>query len=139
MIWSTVLLQPKETSGCWFWKFTDSRLVLSLGPYNWPSEVRPYLSSYWPDFDQTLKVGSWDPLEQIPTVMVTFVQATFVPETFVLFRNISPVTDPILTKLFGPNFCRPIFMLDPKCFWTQYFFGPKILELDQKLFLTKNF
>ena len=85
--------------------------------------MRPYLSSYWPDFDQTLKVGSWDPLEQIPTGTVTFVHATFVPETFVLFRNISPVTDPILTKLqsqlFGeyvncpedicPNFLDQIF------------------------------
>ena len=61
--------------------------------------MRPYLSSYWPDFDQTLKVGSWDPLEQIPTVMMTFVQATFVLATFVHISNISAVDDPILTKL----------------------------------------
>ena len=50
-------------------------------------------------FDQTLKVGSWEPLEEIPTAMVTFVQATFVLATFVHIRNISAVTDPILTKL----------------------------------------
>ena len=37
----------------------------------------------------------------MPTVTVTFVQATYVPETFVLFRNILAVTDPILAD---PNF-----------------------------------
>ena len=35
--------------------------------------MSPYLSSYWPDFEQTLKVGSWDPLEQIP-IMTQFDQ-----------------------------------------------------------------
>ena len=34
-------------------------------------------------------VGSCEHLEQIPTVMVTFVQATFVLVTFVHIRNIS--------------------------------------------------
>ena len=38
-------------------------------------------------------------LEQIPTVTVTFVQATFVLVIFVHIRNISAVTDTILTKL----------------------------------------
>ena len=52
-----------------------------------------------PEFDETLKIGSWEHLEQIPTVMVTFVQATFVLTTFVHIRNISAVTDPILMKL----------------------------------------
>ena len=37
-----------------------------------------YLSCYSPDFNQTLKVGSWDHLDQILAVMVTFVQTTFV-------------------------------------------------------------
>ena len=51
-----------------------------------------------------LNVGSWEHLEQIPTVTVTFVQAIFVQETFVLvtfvhIRNISAVTDTIWTKL----------------------------------------
>ena len=54
---------------------------------------------YWPDFNQTLKVGFWDHPQQSPTVMVIFVQATFVLETFVHIRNNSVVTDPILTKL----------------------------------------
>ena len=54
-----------------------------------------YLSCYWPDFDQTLNVGSWEHLEQISTVtVVTFVQATFVH-----IRNISDVIYSILTKL----------------------------------------
>ena len=47
------------------------------------------------DFDETLQVGSWEHLEQIPTVTVTFVQATFVLVTFVHIRNISAVTDTI--------------------------------------------
>ena len=32
------------------------------------TQCQQYLSCYWPDFDQTLKVGSWEHLEQIPTV-----------------------------------------------------------------------
>ena len=38
-------------------------------------------------------------LEQIPTVRVTFVHATFVLATYVHIRNISAVTDMILMKL----------------------------------------
>ena len=67
-----------------------------------PSDVCPYqeyLSCYWPNFDETLKLSSCDYLEQISTVAVTFVQATFVPVTFVHISNISAVTNPILTKL----------------------------------------
>ena len=52
-----------------------------------------------PDFDETLKIGSWEHLEQIPTVMLTFVQATFVLVTFVHIRNISTVNDMIWSKL----------------------------------------
>ena len=37
-----------------------------------------YLSCYSLDFDQTLKVGSWDHLDQIQAVMVSFVQTKFV-------------------------------------------------------------
>ena len=44
-----------------------------------------------PDLDETLKVDSWEHLEQIPTITMIFVQATFV-----LIRNITAVTDPIL-------------------------------------------
>ena len=57
-----------------------------------PGDICPYqeyLSCYWPDFDETLKVGCWEHLEQIPTVWMTFVHATFVLATFVHIRNIS--------------------------------------------------
>ena len=72
-----------------------------------PRNICPYqeyLSCYWPDFDETLQVGSWEHLEKLPTVTVTFVQAilvqaTFVLVTFVHIRNISAVTDTIWTKL----------------------------------------
>ena len=51
--------------------------------------------------------------------MVTFVQATYVMATFVHISNISAVNDPILTKLFGPNFWGPF--LDQGIFYTQNF------------------
>ena len=41
-----------------------------------------------------------DHIEQITTVTVTFVQATFVLATFDHIGYISAVTDPILTKLY---------------------------------------
>ena len=87
---------------------------------------KEYLSWYWPDFDQTLKEGSWDHLSQIQTVTVTFVHATFVLETLVHIRNISAVTDQILTRFFSPNFLQTLIFLDPKIcgptiFWTKFF------------------
>ena len=62
-------------------------------------QCQQYLSCYWPDFKETVNVGSWKHLEQIPKVTVTFVQTTIVQVTFVHIRNISAVTDPILMKL----------------------------------------
>ena len=53
-----------------------------------------YLSCYWPNLDQSLKVGTWEHLEQISAVTGTFVQATFLH-----ISNISALNDPILTKL----------------------------------------
>ena len=56
-----------------------------------PGDICPYqeyLSCYWPDFDETLKVASWEYLEQIQTVKLTFVQ----------IRIISAVTDLILME-----------------------------------------
>ena len=68
------------------------------------AQFRQYLNCYWSDLDKTLKKGSWDHLEQIPTVMGTFDHATFVLATFVHIRNISAVTDPISTRsLFEKN------------------------------------
>ena len=56
-------------------------------------QCQEYLSCYRPHFNKTFKVGSCEHLEHIPTVTVAFVLATFV-----LIRNISSVTDPIMTK-----------------------------------------
>ena len=53
-----------------------------------PWDICPYqlyLSCYWPDFDQTLNIGS----QQITTVTTTFVKATFVLGTFVHISNIN--------------------------------------------------
>ena len=62
------------------------------------------LSCYWPNVDQTLKVGSWEHLEQILTVTATFVLVTIVH-----IRNISAVTDPML-RFLEPFFnrCQPL-------------------------------
>ena len=55
---------------------TDSNCHGDICPWNiCPHDICPYqkyLSCDWPDFDETLKVGSWEHLEQIPTVTVTF-------------------------------------------------------------------
>ena len=69
------------------------------------------LNSYLTDFDKILNGGSWDRVEQIPSVKETFVQATFVHATFVYITNVSAVTDQILTKLGNLNF------------WNHNFFG----------------
>ena len=96
----------RNFKGRFLWTFiTDSNCHGDICPGNiCPCDIcqyQEYLSSNWPDFDKTLKIGSWEHLlEQIPTVMVTFVQATFVLVTFVHIRNISAVTDPILMKLY---------------------------------------
>ena len=85
---------------------------------------------YWPDADQTLKVGSWNHLYQMPTIMVIFVQTTFVH-----IRNIS------LTQ-FGPNFKGrfqtklDFLFLEPDHF-TQKLCTQNLL--DSKTFWTWNF
>ena len=78
----------------------DRKMTLHTTP---PTETQcyHYLSCYWPDFDETFKVGSCEHLEHISTVRVTFVHVTFVLPTFVHIRNISAVTDPILMKLYS--------------------------------------
>ena len=49
--------------------------------------------------DKTLNLTSRKYLEQFTKIKLTFVQAKFVLATFVHIRNISAVTDPMLTKL----------------------------------------
>ena len=51
------------------------------------TQCQQYLSCYWTDFDEIFKVGSWEHLEQIPTV-----HATFVLVTIVHIMNISTIT-----------------------------------------------
>ena len=49
------------------------KMTLQTTPPNPPTaqtQCQQYLSRYWPDFDETLKVGSWEHLEQIQTGMV---------------------------------------------------------------------
>ena len=66
----------------------------------------------------------------MPTVTVTFVKATFVLATFVHIKNMSAVTDPILTKRLGPNFLQTLtFLIEiflPK-FCEPKIFRPKVL------------
>ena len=65
----------------------DSKCQSDICPGNiCPCNICPYqdyISCYWLDCDQTSKVGSLDHLWQMPAVIVTFVQATFVLATFV--------------------------------------------------------
>ena len=51
-------------------------LKMTLHTTTTETQCRQYLSCNRPNFDDTLKVGSWEHLEQIPSVTVTFVQAT---------------------------------------------------------------
>ena len=84
------------------------------------------------------------------TVTVTYVHTTFVHTTFVLvsfvnIRNISAVTDPILTKLYGPNIFLGLNLFGPKknisqVHLDQLFFGTKKFSvLTQKYFLPNFF
>ena len=105
ILWTSDLLllsKPKNpnltsTQG-WVWQHNDCANHTAPHPTT-QTQHQLYLSCYWPDFDETLKVGSCEHLEQIPSVMVTFVTATFVLATFVHIRNISVLTVPILMKL----------------------------------------
>ena len=82
---------------------TDSNCHDDIFPCNiWPGVIclyQEYLSCYWSDFDETLSVASWKHLEQVPTIKLTFVHATFALATIVHIKNILAVTDPILMKL----------------------------------------
>ena len=58
-----------------------------------------YFSCYWPNFNETLNIGSWEHSEQVPPVTVTFVQKYLSWGYLSYIWNISDVTDPMLTKL----------------------------------------
>ena len=105
----------------WFWQnFKGRFLWLSWTDFNCCSNICPgnicsgdicpyqeYLSCYWPNFDETLKVDSCDYLEQISTVAVTFVQATFVQTTFVHIR-ISQLLQTQFWQNFKDRFLGPL-------------------------------
>ena len=76
------------------------------------------LSCHWPDFGGTLKEDSWEHIEQIPTVAVIFIQATYVLATFVDISNISAVTNQTFWNNFfwGYNF---VSWLGPNLFGTK--------------------
>ena len=61
-------------------------------------------------FDQILKVDSWDNIDQIPTVTVTSIQATFVLVTFVHIRNISAASD-LISLCFEPGKTSIVLLL----------------------------
>ena len=131
-----------------------------------PGDICPYqqyLSYYWPDFDQTLKVGSMDCFEQILTVIC---QHNICPCDICPYQNYlscywSDFGETLklgfwtifkkyqvsqwhlsrkhlscsgISRLLLTQF-QPNF-LDPKFFWTQHFFCPWIKK---KSFLNKLF
>ena len=69
--------------------------------------------------------------------MMTFVQATYVMETFVHISNISAVSDPILTKLCEPNILWALIFIS-KFFFEQKSFGPNVF-LNQICIMTYFF
>ena len=126
-----------------FWpKFKDRFLGPSWADFNCygdicsgnicPGDICPYqeyLSWYWHDFNQTLKVGSWDHL-------------WFQMSPWHLYRQylcwqlffISWIAQLFLTQ-FWPNFVWVLIFLDQNSFWPKIFLDPKYLghniSLDQ--------
>ena len=69
--------------------------------------------------------------------MVTFVLATYALVTFVHISNISAVTGPILTKLFGPNFFGVIIFVDQNVLGQNFFKTQNFIRAQS--FQTRNF
>ena len=89
-------------------------------------------------FVTKLKVGSFNPLQQMPTVIVTFIQATFVLATFVNIRNFSAATDPFFTKfIYLENILYDQTFIGPQNSWTQHVCGPKSF-FRPKIYLIQN-
>ena len=124
----------RTDSNCQGYKYQGKICPHDICPY------QEYLSCFWPDFDQTLKLPFWDILWQMSTVIVTFVLVTFVHINF----------NQIWIKYFlRPKFiwtskkCPNLFCLDQSFsaisfVWTQNLSGPKTIWTS-KLFLTRNF
>ena len=92
---------------------------MTLNPPPLPTEtqIQQYLSCYRPNFDQTLKVGSWDNLEQI---MVTIVQGTYK-----YLGNICPYQQYLscyihdFDQTFWTQFLEGLDLFGPTVFWDQ--------------------
>ena len=82
-----------------------------------PHKCQQFLKCYLPEFDQILKLGSGEHLERIPTVIVTFVQATYMS---LRHLSISAITQLLLAR-FWPNFWDPISFFGQNFFWPKYF------------------
>ena len=82
---------------------TDANSHSDICPGNiCPGDIYPhqqYLSCYWHDLDQTLKAGSWEHLEQIPTVR------WYLSRQHLSWRHLSiSAISQLLLALFWPNF-----------------------------------
>ena len=124
----------QEYCSCYWLDFDQTS---TIGPlWHLTGILQLLLTRFWPNFNDRFLRPSW-------TFMVTIVQETFVLPKFVNIRNISAVTGPILTKLFGPNFGTKkisgprIFFLTIS-FLNQYIFLIKNI-LGQKFFWTEHF
>ena len=76
-----------------------------------PCDICPYqeyLSSHKPDFDQTLKVGSWDHLEHIPTV-------TQIPQQKFCWQNIQLEKNYNIKKFWTKKMCKKKFRKKKFC------------------------
>ena len=76
--------------------------------------------------------------------MVTFVLATYAMVIIVHISNISAVSGPILSKLFGPNFFGVMMFVDQNVLGQNFFLsGPKVFRpeilLDPKKISKSNF
>ena len=118
-----------------------------------PGDICPYheyLSCYLPNFDQTLNQGFWNHLQQMPTVMVTFVQS-YLSRQHLSWQHLSiqeylscflaNFDQTFSIQIFGhPIFFTKILFAQnfvwPKSFWIQIFFD--ITSFWHK-FLRQNF
>ena len=77
---------------------TDSDCHGDICPGNiCPGDICPYqeyLNCYWPDYDETLNVGSWEHLEQILNTILT-------PN---IEPNMNPIFNPIFNAIMKPKY-----------------------------------
>ena len=133
--------------------FTLDNCQMDICPCNiCPGNIcsyQQYLSCYWPNFDQISKSALWDhPYQQMSTVTVTFVRATFDLATVCPYQLLlnqfwqnfkGKFLEPSWADAIWPNFLtlnyisakvfQTKFLLDQKFFWTKFFwtkiyFGP---------------